>query len=356
MTKRREINQAEPEGDFDLGDALPQPLPDYLQKLVKQLVDSSDWSERLRAVGELTAFGDEKAYAFLLNVLLRDDPLLHRAVECELSKKGANEWLRLFHADDAEWKRLIESGHPILSDAIVSRYAQQRIIGVLRRGCRPLPEELLIRYFAVSEKDTDEYECALGLVENHKGSSRFEAFKRHLDGVLQRARDNRVDPYVTGLSSRSSSVRLKSVRLLAKTGAVRAAVPQLIKLLCDRSPIVRNEVVTVLSQLGYRAVPGLIMALVGLDIKVFKKVVELLLPLDSGKDVRRLLAEIMLTHAGPEFRAVAIQAMKHFNSANVVGDLQKSAAEDPSPKNRASAAKVLRAIQKRSAQGNNALK
>lgn len=80
MTKRHEIDQvAKPGCAFDKGGTRLQTAPGYLQRLGEQLEDS-DWSERLRAVGELMASGDVKAYPYLLNVLLRDDPVLHRAV------------------------------------------------------------------------------------------------------------------------------------------------------------------------------------------------------------------------------------------------------------------------------------
>lgn len=331
-------------------------------------------NEQLRAVGGLIACGEPRAYALLLNTRLLEGTLLHRAVECAFIKKNATEWLGLFNADETEWKRLLESKQPILFDAIESRYVQQRIMGILSQGGCQLPETLLMRYFAVSDKDSEAYEQALLLVERHDGSADFKTFKKYLNERLQCARDLQIVACVKGLSSRLESVRLQSVVMLVNLGdsstvepligtladehelvrvfAVKAlarigdprAVQPLIGLLCDSEERVRREAAAALEQLGEVALLGLIAALNTLNLKLFKKVVDLLISLHKERALNPLI-DLMLSHAGPEFRAVAIRSMGNFSCVKVVEALRQSAVEDPSSINRASAAKFLRIVQ-----------
>ena len=202
-----------------------------------------------------TPGGKRKSFPLLVNVLRVDDPLLHRAVELAFEKKGKTEWLELFRADDAQWQQLIESDSPLLPEAIESVYVQACIMDILSQGTCPLPEALMIRYFAVEDKDPVAYAQALKLIENHSGSARFEDFKKIVEKRLREARARQLDSYITGFSDEVADVRLECVECVAAIGDARA-VKALSELLNDPSPAVREACASALEKLGSQDVAG----------------------------------------------------------------------------------------------------
>jgi len=373
MKTEYDVNQlVDPNGDIAEGGKWPCVEPEFCQGWREQLEDRN-LNVRLRAVRKLASSGDSRVYPLLIDVLLQDDPRLHREVEKILSGLGKNDWLALFLADETEWNALVVSNVPILMDAIFSRYVQRHVMAALSHGDIPLPEKLVMRFFAVTQKDPVAYESALGLLEKHKGSIEFEKFKQQVMELIRAKRRDKVDACLAKLADLSAAVRLENVLRLGqlKDGAavipliqrlgdehdfvrmaavealsgledLRASDPLTEVLRHDPVPMVRKKAVFALALLrDTNLVPKLIEALRDLDFSVFKNVVVVLSVLhDKAGD--EALAEAMLTHSAPEFRREIVAALVGVSGRRVTHALKMIAAEDPCIENREKAKTVLK--------------
>ena len=331
-----------------------------------------DLNERLRAVGELEQAG-KQALPLLLDTMLSEDQLLRRAAELAVTRMGAKDWAGLFSADAAEWRRLAETGHPVLEAALGSAYAQRRLMGAISEGCIPMPEPLMKAFFTAPFRDAGALELAFGLTGVGKLSPEFEAF---MAGVRART----LNACARGLADADAAVRLDSAavfgaiaggetkRLLLRTlkdgsalaaaAALRAlagcgspaAAQAVVSLLGDPEPDARAAAAKTLGTSGDRsAAPALAAALQDADITVFGNALQALTAV-SGHDALPYLIGAMFTHAGPEHRRAAIAAAACIGGDTAVAALKKSAAEDPSPENRALADGQARVLLERQQQ------
>ena len=373
MKNEYDVNQVvDSNGDVAEGGKWPCVEPAFCQGWREQLEDRN-LNVRLRAVRELASSGDSRVYPLLIDVLLQDEPRLHREVEKMLSGLGKNDWLALVLADETKWNALVVSNAPILMDAIFSRYVQRHVMAALSHGDISLPEKLVMRFFAVPQKDPVAYEAALGLLKKHKGSIEFETFKLLVMELIRAKLRDKVDACLAKLADFSAAVRLENVLRLGQLKDVAAVIP-LIQRLGDEHDFVRMAAVEALSRLeDLRAadpltevlrhdpvpmvrkqavlalaslrdptlVPKLIHALRDLDFSVFKNVVFVLSVLhDKAGD--EALAEIMLTHSAAEFRREIVVALVGVSGRHVTHALKMIAAEDPCIENREKAKNVLK--------------
>lgn len=318
--------------------------------------------KRVKAVRALEAFGD-RACPVLLDCILSDDALLKQAAGMSLVRMGADAWRLLFRADDDEWQRLVADEHPAVMAAVESVYVQRRILqGVSAHG--PVPERLLLAFLKATNRD--EHVLLQVLM-----SLRKTAVSENLAAAVERECVQSVRALAGGLHSGTPERRIQCAVLLGRLGGaeaeaaltdigvtdaydiVRIASAQalaacaraslsvaLVPMLGDSSLSVRIAVADVLGTLGEKsAVPALVAALRDPEIAFFKAAVEALVSIGNDKAIP-VLAEVMHTHAGPEFRRVVIEALSRLGGQPVFDALKLSGAEDPCEENRTLARKA----------------
>lgn len=332
---------------------------------LRQRLRTPDLNERLRAVGELERTG-KRALPLLLDTMLSEDSLLRRAAELAVTRMGEKDWSGLFSADNAEWRRLAETGHPVLKGALGSVYAQQRLMSALSEGGTPMPEPLMTAFFTTPVRDAEALRLALVMTREGKISPEFETFmagirKRTLNACAKGLADadamvrfdsatvfgavagNEAKRLLLGiLKDGSPMVAAAALQALANCGSP-AAAQAVVRLLGAPEPETRAAAAKALETSGDRSeAPALAAALHDTDTTVFGNAVQALVGI-AGKDALPYLIGAMLTHAGPGHRRAAIEAVAGISGDTAVAALRKSAAEDPCPENRLLAAKAMEA-------------
>jgi HEAT repeat protein len=330
---------------------------------LRQRLHDPDLNERLRAVGEMERTG-KRALPLLLDTMLSEDGLLKRAAELAVTRMGEKDWSGLFSADNDEWRRLAQTGHPMLKDALESVYAQRRLMTALSEGGIPLPEPLMTAFFTTPGTDAEALVLAFAMTRESKISPEFETF---MAGIRMRT----LNTCAEGMADADTVVRFDSaavfgaivgdetkrlllgilkdgrpmiaaaaLQVLANCGSP-AAAQTVVRLLGDPEPDTRAAAAKTLGTSGDRsAAPALAAALHDTDITIFGNAVQALVGI-AWKAALRYLIGAMHSHAGPGHRRAAIEAVAGIGGDTAEAALRKSAAEDPCPENRLLAAKAM---------------
>lgn len=122
---------------------------------------------------------------------------------------------------------------------------------------------------------------------------------------------------------------LYAMRLLARNAGAQAVLP-LYCLTFDLDSALRTDVEKALVELSNKIQPRLIDELKNAPSSIaFKQLVYMLISCGYGDGVVDPLVDVMLSHADPGFRGVAIGALRHFPHEVVVEALKHTVSNDP---------------------------